>query len=291
MQFTKLFALFLLGCLAYTVSAHCEIPCGIFDDAARIQALEEDFTTIEKAIHQINELSKNPTANMNQLVRWVQAKEHHADHVREVVTQYFMAQRIKPAKEGDVAGHQAYIHKLSLLHQMLISAMKTKQTTDASHVETLRKLLKEFSVAYFGGESKAYYAQEAHPHQHQHPHPEGFQHQVEVTNENLIGKWELTSVEGTPCARSEQKAVWEFSANRLQIKVQDQFFQGSYSVVSQGVTPIQLALQWENSSKSRPAILQITSDTLTLKIAKEKEEFATHFEQEEGYELLTFKRN
>ena len=40
-----------------TVSAHCQVPCGIYDDQARIHQLEEDATTIAKAITEINALA------------------------------------------------------------------------------------------------------------------------------------------------------------------------------------------------------------------------------------------
>ena len=38
-----------------SVDAHCEVPCGIYDDAARFKAMFEDESTISKAIAQINE--------------------------------------------------------------------------------------------------------------------------------------------------------------------------------------------------------------------------------------------
>ncbi len=38
---------------------------------------------------------------------------------------------------------------MTVLHKMLLAAMKCKQTTDVSHVKDLRALLKEFEVLYF----------------------------------------------------------------------------------------------------------------------------------------------
>ncbi|MDY6953871.1 MAG: superoxide dismutase [Ni], partial [Thermodesulfobacteriota bacterium] len=34
-------------------SAHCEIPCGIYDDQMRIDMIAEHITTIEKSMKQI----------------------------------------------------------------------------------------------------------------------------------------------------------------------------------------------------------------------------------------------
>ena len=76
-------------------------------------------------------------------------KEDHAKQLQEIVTQYFMHQRIKPATSTDAEEYKEYLHKLELLHRMLVAAMKAKQSTDLVHVETLRNLLKEFNEAYF----------------------------------------------------------------------------------------------------------------------------------------------
>jgi nickel superoxide dismutase len=124
-------------------SAHCEIPCGIYDDHMRIHLIEEDATTIEKAMKQIVKLGGETPINHNQMVRWITNKEAHANRIQETVYQYFMTQRIK-------AGDDNYQEKLVLLHQMLVAAMKCKQTTDLSNVENLRKALSTFEKLYLG---------------------------------------------------------------------------------------------------------------------------------------------
>jgi len=124
------------------ISAHCEIPCGIYDDELRIKLIAEHATTIEKSMKLIIELSEKDPVNHNQLVRWISNKETHADEIQHIVTQYFMTQRIKP----DV---KSYEEELSLLHKMLISTTKCKQTTDLEHVGSIRTLLKKFEDLYF----------------------------------------------------------------------------------------------------------------------------------------------
>jgi len=122
--------------------AHCEIPCGIYGDEARIDMLNEHITTIEKSMKEIIRLEGEEGHNANQLTRWIMNKEDHANKFQEIVTQYFMTQRIN-------AGDDEYEKKLTFLHQMLVGAMKCKQTTDLEHVKTLRSLVKEFSSLYF----------------------------------------------------------------------------------------------------------------------------------------------
>jgi len=131
--------------------AHCQVPCGIYDDQARLDALGENITTIERAMKMIGDLSDDAEPNHNQIVRWVEAKNHHADDIAHIVSWYFLQQRVKPADQADAAAHEAYLQKLTILHGMLVQSMKAKQTTDLAHVTELRMLLDEFGKAYMAG--------------------------------------------------------------------------------------------------------------------------------------------
>jgi len=110
--------------------------------------IAEHITTIEKSMKQITELSAEPAANMNQIVRWVNNKDEHADEIAHAVTYYFMAQRVKLPPKNDAKAHGLYIRKLTLLHQMLVYSMKAKQTTDLANVEKLESVLGEFYKVY-----------------------------------------------------------------------------------------------------------------------------------------------
>jgi len=140
-QLTVLLAsLFLYSGIIY---AHCEIPCGIYDDEMRVKMISEHIQTIEKSMNEIEKLENSGLSHhSNQLVRWIMNKEDHANQLQEIVTQYFMTQRIKFDTKD-------YDKKLGILHQMLVYAMKCKQTTDLENIEALKKLNKEFSDIYF----------------------------------------------------------------------------------------------------------------------------------------------
>lgn len=144
-KISVLLVIALLGAAA-TVYAHCQIPCGIYDDPARITAVAEHIKTIEKSMNQINAAG----TNTNQSVRWVLNKEKHADELADIVTYYFMAQRIKPSSPSNKAAYGKYIKELTLLHQILQTSMKAKQTTDLTHVTKLKSLLHDFSDSYLG---------------------------------------------------------------------------------------------------------------------------------------------
>lgn len=133
-----------------TLSAHCQIPCGIYADDNVIDKMHTDFLTIEKASAQIIELSKDPAANAHQLTRWIMNKETHAQSIQTTVTDYFLAQRLKP-EEADT-DKEAYLKKLTTCHKVIVAAMKCKQSTDASAVKTLHDELAVFRKLF--GEKK-----------------------------------------------------------------------------------------------------------------------------------------
>ncbi len=164
---------FVLAAIAPKVLSHCEIPCGIYDDQMRIDIMAEHVKTIEKSIREIKTLRAEKNKNYNQLVRWIMNKENHADKLSEIVTQYFMKQRIKPAPENDKKTYQSYVKKLTLLHRIMVYSMKCKQTTDLQNVDNLRKCLDKFENAYFEkktNEHGEHHMTEEHGEHHQHHH-------------------------------------------------------------------------------------------------------------------------
>lgn len=136
------------------ISAHCQVPCGIYHDQMRIDMMNEDIETIEKAMNSINDISAAENKDYNQLVRWIDTKEAHADKIMEIVTEYFMAQRVKLVDSSDKAGHDKYLIQLEKLHHIQVYAMKCKQTTDLANVNKLKELVKEFADMYFAPSEK-----------------------------------------------------------------------------------------------------------------------------------------
>lgn len=142
--------LLLLVGLNYQESfAHCEVPCGIYADSVRITLIREHITTIEKSMKQIEEISQSSNKNYNQLVRWVNNKEEHAKKIQEIVSQYFLHQRIKIVDENQKEAYATYHKHLELLHKMAVYSMKCKQTTDLAFIEKLRATVTDFEKAYF----------------------------------------------------------------------------------------------------------------------------------------------
>ena len=143
------FLLFAFGFSKVTF-AHCEVPCGIYHDELRVELIKEHIQTIEKAMNQITELQSAEVINYNQLVRWINTKEHHANLIHEVAEQYFLTQRVKFADPSDKDKYQKYIAQLTSLHELIVFAMKSKQTIDLENVEKMSTSLTAFEDSYFG---------------------------------------------------------------------------------------------------------------------------------------------
>jgi len=149
----------LVGLRAYGF-IHCEIPCGIYNDEMRFEIILEHIQTIEKSIHEIKHLSDHnwkayklseasDPVNTNQLVRWINNKEKHAEEIQHTISQYFLTQRIKWSDEMKPEEQKSYSDQISLCHKILVYAMKTKQSLDLSNVETLKKSVADFKKIYF----------------------------------------------------------------------------------------------------------------------------------------------
>lgn len=112
--------------------AHCQIPCGIYDDNARVVAMLEDAATVEKSMKLIAELSgKTDAQSQNQLVRWVMNKEKHAQYIISTISDYFLTQRVKSEQKD-------YTERLIKHHAVIVAAMKAKQNADLSYVKPLK---------------------------------------------------------------------------------------------------------------------------------------------------------
>ncbi|ADE54266.1 superoxide dismutase, Ni [Coraliomargarita akajimensis] len=116
---------------AQVAQAHCQVPCGIYDDHARVEAMAEDAVTVAKACKMIAELEgKTDAQSQQQLVRWVSNKELHAQKIISTISDYFLTQRVKASQED-------YVERLKSHHAVIVAAMKAKQHADAKSAKAL----------------------------------------------------------------------------------------------------------------------------------------------------------
>ena len=105
-----------------------------------------DVATIEKAMKEIPLLGEDMSKNPQQLVRWVNNKESHAQNIQDTMSAYFLAQRIKlEMKETDP---ERYAELVGLAHRITVLAMQCKQTVDPAKAAALHDALHAFQAAY-----------------------------------------------------------------------------------------------------------------------------------------------
>ena len=134
-------ATFLLIFVSQFAGAHCQVPCGIYDDHARYKAMLEDAMTVEKAANLMAQLKGNDAQSRNQFVRWVMNKEKHAQNVISTISDYFLTQRVKPAEKD-------YTERLAKHHAVIIAAMKAKQNADIKYARELYSSIQALAPYY-----------------------------------------------------------------------------------------------------------------------------------------------
>lgn len=127
---------------------HCQIPCGIFDDAAICEQVRQDAATVRKAMVQAAELHKEASTSLlavNQMTRWIVAKEDHCKKIITTVSEYMLCQRVKRA---EIKTEEEYLEVLKIHHQAMQSAMKCKQTCDVAQADDLDHCLDHLCKIY-----------------------------------------------------------------------------------------------------------------------------------------------
>ena len=132
--------------------AHCQIPCGVYDDTMRVKMIEEHTLTILKSMNYISS-NQNDLEQQNQVARWIINKEEHAQEIQNIVSEYFLTQRIK-LKDNSKESKDLYHAQLAVLHSILVDAMKCKQTIDSNMTTSLLENLNKFVNLYFDEHGK-----------------------------------------------------------------------------------------------------------------------------------------
>jgi nickel superoxide dismutase len=122
--------------------AHCQIPCGIYDDYLRLEALREDAETVQKSVEMMFALTgETDVQSQNQMVRWVMNKEEHAQKIIATISDYYLTQRVKPNQKD-------YAERLQKHHTVILAAMNAKQNADSKAVDSLKKSIEALAEYY-----------------------------------------------------------------------------------------------------------------------------------------------
>ena len=114
--------------------------------------IEEHTLTILKSMNYI-EANQDDLKDQNQVTRWIMNKEKHAQEIQEIISEYFLSQRIK-LKDDSKKNKDLYYAQLESLHNIMLDAMKCKQTTDTKNTTSLLENLNKFVNLYFDDHGK-----------------------------------------------------------------------------------------------------------------------------------------
>ena len=120
-------------------NAHCDIPCKIYDPSVvQVAAL-----SVVRILDIISELEESSKGNQSELARLTIEKENQArivkDEIRIIWGDYFKDPQI-----------EMYPNIHSLVHSIMMSGSKCKQSIDRQNGLDLVELVNEFTEAFWG---------------------------------------------------------------------------------------------------------------------------------------------
>lgn len=127
------------------LSAHCQMPCGIYHDELVLSSIDQYIETMNKAASELNSIKFDDPQTRSQFVRWVMNKEDETKRAGDLLVVYFLQQKVKP----DAPNAQ----KLAVsLHKLLFLMVKIKQETDVNAVKNFTAEWNSFKQLYQGKE-------------------------------------------------------------------------------------------------------------------------------------------
>jgi len=123
------------------VSSHCQLPCGIYHDEMVFDQIDQYVETMVKAISVLNEDNYKTVQDHNVSTRWIMLKESGSNEVADIITTYFLQQKIKP-DEADTT------KKVLSAHKMLFSLVKIKQMVDLKFLNDFYEEWEKFKLMF-----------------------------------------------------------------------------------------------------------------------------------------------
>lgn len=123
------------------LSAHCQMPCGIYHDDMVYDQIDQFVETVYKGITVLNESKFSTVKEKNEFVRWVGQKEKCCNEAADLITIYFLQQKIKPGEDDTVK-------RLVSAHNLLFLMVAIKQNTDLEYVKQFNAEWEKFKLMF-----------------------------------------------------------------------------------------------------------------------------------------------
>lgn len=123
------------------LDAHCQMPCGIYHDDMVFDQIDQFVETVYKGISVMNESKFNSVKDKNEFIRWVMQKEKSCCEAADIISTYFLQQKIKP-DEPDT------MKRLQSAHKLLFLIVAIKQNTDLEFVKQFNEEWEKFKLMF-----------------------------------------------------------------------------------------------------------------------------------------------
>ncbi len=123
------------------LQAHCQMPCGIYHDDMVYDFIDQYVETMIKAVTVMNQNKFETVRDKNEFVRWVIEKEKESTEISNLITSFFMQQKIKPG-ETDTA------KRIEAAHKLLCLIVSIKQNADIKIIESFNDEWEKFKLMF-----------------------------------------------------------------------------------------------------------------------------------------------
>ena len=123
------------------LSAHCQLPCGIYHDDMVFEEIDQYVETMYKGISVMNDNKFGTPTEKNQFTRWVINKEESTNGIATRMCEYFLQQKIKPGEDDTEK-------KIISIHKMLFLLVAIKQNVDIEIVKQFNKEWENFKLMF-----------------------------------------------------------------------------------------------------------------------------------------------
>jgi nickel superoxide dismutase len=123
------------------IAAHCQMPCGIYHDEMVFDQIDQYVETMVKCVSVLEDDKFKTIQDYNVATRWIMEKETASNDIADVITIYFLQQKIKPGEEDTTK-------RLISAHKLLFYLVQIKQLVDLRAVNDFYEEWEKFKLMF-----------------------------------------------------------------------------------------------------------------------------------------------
>lgn len=121
--------------------SHCQMPCGIYHDDMVYDQVDQYVETMAKGISILTDSKFSTVRDKNEFIRWVYLKEIESDKIANLITTYFLQQKIKPGEEDTSK-------RVLSAHRLLFYLVAIKQFADLKYLNDFYEEWEKFKLMF-----------------------------------------------------------------------------------------------------------------------------------------------